>query len=133
MQPIPASRVIYAIVPAGAGKGARVLFPIDKFLLNKRVVAVETFNSQQLTTSPSGQPIVTTADAALITITLLRNSNEIHEGIPNYLLNTLSLFGLFKTMPPTIIDWNSSYVKVTDALGAATSFVVPLIVHYIPD
>lgn len=133
MQPIPASRVIYAIVPAGAGKGARVLFPIDKFLLNKRVVAVETFNSQQLTTSPNGQPIVTTTDANVITITLLRNSMEIHEGIPNNLLNTLSLFGLFKAIPPTIIDWNSSYVKVTNTLGAATSFVVPLIVHYIPD
>ena len=133
MQPIPASRVIYAIVPAGAGKGTRILFPIDKFLLDKKVVAVETYNAGQQPTAPNGSAVVTAADAGVITITLLRNSFEIHHEIPNNLLNTLSLFGLYKTMPPTLIDWNSSYVKVTDTLAVGTAFVVPLIVHYLPE
>lgn len=133
MQPIPASRVIFAQVPASTGKGARILFPIDKFLLNKRIVAVETYNSNQQPTSPTGQTVVSATDAGVITITLLRDSFEIHHDIPDNLLNTLSLFGLFKCMPPTVIDWNSSYIKVTDTLAVATAFVVPLIVHYLPD
>lgn len=133
MQLIPASRVIYAIIPAGTAKGARVLFPIDKFLLNRKVVAIETYNGSQLVTAPSGLPVVTAADAQKVTITLVRQSAEIHHDIPDNLLNTINLFGLYKTIPPTVIDWNASYVKVTDTLAVGAVFVVPLIVHYVPD
>lgn len=133
MQTIPASRVIYAIIPAGTAKGARVLFPIDKFLLNRPIIAIETYNGGQLVTAPSGLPVVTAADAQKVTITLVRQSAEIHHDIPNNLLNTINLFGLYKTIPPTVIDWNASYVKVTDTLAVGAVFVVPLVVHYVPD
>lgn len=133
MQPIPASRVIYAIIPAGTAKGARVLFPIDKFLLNRPIVAIETYNGSQLVTAPSGLPVVTSGDAQKVTITLVRQSAEIHHDIPDQLLNTINLFGLYKTMPPTVIDWNASYIKVTDTLQVTGVFVVPLVIHYVPD
>lgn len=133
MQAIPASRVVYAIMPAGVGKGARVLFPIDKFLLDKKVIGVETYNAVQLVTAPNGLPVVTSADAANLTITLVRQSAEIHHDIPDQLLNTMNLFGLYKTIPPTVIDWNSSYVKVTDTLAVTGVFVVPVVVHYLPE
>ena len=133
MQLIPASRVIYALVPANADKGARILFPIDKFLLNRKVIAVESFNGSQLVTAPNGQAIVTSTDASVITITLVRNSAEIHHDIPDQLLNPINLFGLWKAMPPTVVDWNSSYVKITGTLAVGTEFLVPLVVHYLPD
>lgn len=132
MQPIPASRVIFATVPLGTVKGAQIVFPIDKFLFDKEIVGIETYNATQQATSPTGSPVVSSADAIKITITLVRRSAEIHHNIPNNLLNTLSLFGLWKAIPPTVIDWNSSYIRVTDTLAAAATFVVPLIVHYIP-
>lgn len=133
MQLIPASRVIYALVPANAAKGARPLFPIDNFLLNRKVVAVESFNGGQLLTAPNGLPVVSSTDAGIITITLVRNSAEIHHDIPDQLLNPINLFGLWKAIPPTIIDWNSSYIKVTGTLAVTAQFVVPLVVHYLPD
>lgn len=132
MQPIPASRVIFAQVPVGTAKGAQITFPIDKFLEDMEIVGVETYNSKQQVVSPTGVNVVTAADAANITITLVRRSAEIHHNIPNELLNTLSLFGLWKAIPPTVIDWNSSYIRVTDVLAAVDPFVVPVIVHYIP-
>lgn len=133
MQPIPASRVITAVIPAGAQKGARLLFPVDKFLLNRPVIAIETYNATQLVTNPSGLAVVTPADAQLVTLTLVKGSAEIHQGIPNVLLNTVNLFGLFKTIPPTVIDWNASYVSLTDNPAVGTVFGVPLVVHYLPD
>jgi len=132
MQPVPAQRTILATVPAGSVKGARILFPIDKFLLNRQIVAIETVNADQQAIASNGLPVVTAADALNITVTFVVGSAEVHHAIPLALLNTVLLAGLFKTITPTVIDWNSSYVTLTETPTVATTFVVPFLPHYIP-
>ncbi len=132
MQPIPAQRTIIASIPAGTTKGANVLFPIDKFLLNMPIVGIETLNEEQQKFASNGQPVISAADALIATLTLVSGSAELHKAIPLPLLNTVQLSGLYKTIPPTVIDWNSSYVTFTDAPAVGTAFAIPLIVHYRP-
>lgn len=131
MQKIPAQRVINCTVPAGAAKGSNILFPIDKFLTGRKVIGVETLNADQQAVSSTGVQVVTPADAVNITLTLVAGSTELHKAIPLPSLNTIQLSGLFKTLPPTVIDWNASYVTLNATPTVGSAFVVPVIVHYI--
>jgi len=122
------------LVPASQNlaKGAAINFPVDAFLRDKMIVGVEAFAENTLTFGDNGQAIVPTAEFLKCSVTLTRKGTKIYDGFPLQQLDPSFMFGIYKEFVPTVIDWNLSFVKVNDAIAAATPFSFGFNVHYLP-
>jgi len=132
MKPIKRSRTIYLLANAGTAKGAQLQFPLDRYLADKRVTGFEVVSDNILTTAPDSSPMATTLDLLVTTMTLVRQSDEVHQEFPLVLANSVIMNGIWKEIEPTVIDWQRSYLTLNGAPATAVQFTYGILVHYEP-
>lgn len=133
MQPIPRSRQINVRIPVGLGKGAQVAFPVESYLRDKRIIGIESIANTALVTADNGTAVATPAQLTFASLTLVdTKSDEVHKGVPAFFLAPNENFGIYRDIEPVVIDWQKSFVKLTDAPANVAVFTYAFLVHYLP-
>lgn len=130
MKSISRSQLVWILVSNGASlQGAFLPFTAKPDLDGVDITGIETMDSDTLTFTPDGVPVITPADALLLSVTLVEGSNQRHKHLPWNLSNPSIQFGIWKEFNPFRLTWQRSGVFASGPLSANV-LAIPLNVHY---
>jgi len=110
------------------GAGSNIPFPNVPQLQNALVYGIETFKSSQLATSSTGKTLVTSLTGLIATF---YNKNFERVNLyPCYNLNTIDRYGIIPAFDPFVIDWQKSFVKITNTAGLNANESIVFGFHY---
>lgn len=129
MRPVRRQRVVYVSIAAGLKAGGQVFFQDQQDLKDAKITAVETFVVEDVSTGPSGTPVITTADAQNTVLSISEKSDERIKEVPYLAFRTTQNAGEPRTYEDIEIEWTQCYVRaVADFVGGP--FVLPVLVSF---
>ena len=114
-----------SVLPAA---GSNIPFPNVPQLQNALVYGIETFTASELATSQTGKTLVSTL-TGLLAVFYNKNYERINL-YPTYNLNTIQRYGVIPEFEPFVIDWQKSFIKITNTTSLAANESVLFGFHY---
>lgn len=107
-------------------RGARNPFLLNQYLQRNGTSSVmynglEVYFSTQQSKTESDRPVITSANAAKIAITLKRNGKEVIYLAPYVSYNALINYGMIRRFVPQGFDLTDSYIQNMEALPDGTT------------
>jgi hypothetical protein len=100
--------------------GAQIVFPDNQIIRGENIVVygIESFTSDQITVTPSGNSVVSSTGAKGIILNFLddKSINLVNQ-MPYFALNAASNSGVVREFKPFKCVLQKSFVTVTDASG----------------
>jgi hypothetical protein len=110
------------------GAGSNIPFPNVPQLQNALITGIETIYNAQLVTSQTGKAVVSTLTGLIATF---YNKNFERVNLyPCYNLNTVLRYGIIPAFEPFIIDFQKSFVKITNTTGLNANESIIFGFHY---
>lgn len=130
MRPVFRQRMIY-VQCAAAQPAGRIDFPEQQDLKKILCVdAIETFIATDIVAAPSGQAIVSAADAVKVALVFTEGSTEKVKEVPYLGLRTAANAGQLREYIDLKPEWTQCYARVTQAFAAATISLLAVLVSY---
>jgi len=140
MQPVPKCYLIEVPIPANYN-GTKIQIPQQNFLDNTKVTGLEVFTADDVSKSPTQQPVITLADAKKAFLTLYtrgtsKGAGEYLQNIPlvrmhnqqNSTTDSVARYPL--SVVPVDIDWSKSSLNLGATFTVTTGFSVLIMVYY---
>ena len=100
------------------GNGQKLFFNDIPVLRDKKITAVEVLTAGDLAVDPSLKTVIADADAEQVTITMVNKRNqEFVYNTPVLNFSPRNQNGIIRTISPTILDLQRSYILITDNTG----------------
>ena len=115
MKPIKRSQLITVVIPQNTGVGAQVKFPDIPELRDAVVDGIEVYSVDQLSITPNGERVVTTAGLAAATVNFLQESDRRGQDFPAYALLSAGYGGIWKEFTGWRLNWQKCYVQVVSS------------------
>lgn len=114
-----------AVLP---GAGSNINFPNVPQLQYANIYGIEAITGNELLTSTTGKTLVTTL-TGLVAVFQEKNFDRVYQ-YPVYNLNTISRYGIIPAFKPFVIDWQKSYIKITNVTGLSANESIVFGFHY---
>jgi hypothetical protein len=108
--------------------GSNIPFQNVPQLQYARIYGIEAITANSLATSSTGKTIVNTITGLVVTFKD-RNFDRVFN-YPVYNLDTIARFGIIPAFEPFVIDWQKSYVKITNTTGLSANESIIFGFHY---
>jgi hypothetical protein len=108
--------------------GSNIPFQNVPQLQYARIYGIEAITGNSLATSSTGKTLVTTVTGLVVTFKD-KNFDRVFN-YPVYNLNTIARFGIIPAFEPFVIDWQKSYVKITNTTGLSANESIVFGFHY---
>lgn len=129
MQPIKRAELIWITVPAGTVAGASLPFLAQPTLEGVDILGAEMLDATGLSFTPDLVAVITAADRIRATLTLAEGSDEVVKDLPLTSMNAVANAGVWKEFDRIRVDWQKSYVKITQTF-ATLPCQVPFVFYY---
>ena len=110
------------------GAGSNINFGDIPQLRNKLIYGIECITGDVLTTSATGKTLITTATGIVVVFQVKNFDKVFYYPITN--LVTISRYGIIPAFTPTMIDFQKSYIRITNVTGLSANESVVFGFHY---
>lgn len=132
MKPIDRYLLVQTLPYAvGVGTGTLVAFPdVPELRQGIVVTGIEAYTSAQLAAVPSGQALISPADAIRAVVVFQEKSTQRVQQVPLVSLVSATQAGIWKEFVPFQPNWQSSYIQFVLAPAAAVVSVAAFGIFY---
>lgn len=130
MFPIIRSKLVSVTLPVGISRGASIEFTDQPELNGTFITGIESITVDQLSVSPSRNPVVSLVEASDLVVTLNDGSDKRHDQVPYLSLNTAQNAGIWHEFKPFPVDWQKSAVSFMNTTPLASTVDAVFVVHY---